>query len=67
MTNYFEQDIDISINLDAASKMLGEVDLRLSKTNYQYTNLLFVLHILFSTQISIFRRFENHLLVIIIC
>ena len=64
MTNYFEQDIDISINLDAASKMLVEVDLRLSKTNYKYTNILIVL---FGTRISIFRRFESHLLVIIMC
>ena len=38
MTNYFKQDIDISINLDAASKMLGQIDLKLSKTDDQYTN-----------------------------
>ena len=35
-----EQDIDISINLDAASKMPGEIDLKLSKTDYRYTNSL---------------------------
>ena len=37
-----EQDIDISINLDAASKMPGEIDLKLSKTDYQYTNSFIV-------------------------
>ena len=67
-----EQDIDISINLDAASKMPGEIDLKLSKTDYQYTNSFIVqycpiiivrisapYHIWY--KISIFCRFECHL------
>ena len=37
-----EQDIDISINLDAASKLPGKIDLKSSKTDYQYTNSFIV-------------------------